>query len=169
MALFHGLLPLPGGTERFDQHVPEPQGGQLRREVDARLLELDQGLEEASKAARVAVRGEAHHFILVADSAETEEYGDDQVEGAERSGQRRAPDPGNFAAPADREQGTLPLAGAIDGEDERFVETGGEPGAGGMGPVVRHRQEVPRRGARGLLEMIANNAGLHHLAEDALV
>jgi hypothetical protein len=42
MALFQGFFTLPSGAQRFDQHVPEPQAGELRGRVDARLLKVDQ-------------------------------------------------------------------------------------------------------------------------------
>ena len=114
---------------------------------------------------RLAVGGEAHHLVLVAEAGEAEKLGDRGVELPSECGKQTRSSTSMRAAAAHREHGRDEVAEAVDREAHRLLERRAEEGRGewarwcstawmrGAWPVSaeggRDRAPPARRPARG--------------------
>jgi hypothetical protein len=132
----HGLA-----EQRLEALVHHGQPGRVVEialvEAEAAVgLQVDEGVEDRLREARLAVGREAHQLVLARVHLESGVVGEGRVEEAEGVGEMQFPQHLDAVLAAERGRGGGGFADAVEGEDQRPPERGREERARRMAQVV---------------------------------
>ena len=120
-------LPCRALEEPFERGTRHRQPGGVREVLHvhpqaAVVTNLEQVVLDGLDVLRLAVRGEAHHFVLAGVDLEAREIRKRRIEQPERMRKPQLADELDFVAPADADRRGGPLAHAVHGDDGRLFE-----------------------------------------------